>query len=279
MRYLAPAKLNLNLLVSSRDHTGMHPLLSLVQTIEWCDVLVVEESDSDEFDPTGIAVPEGGDNLVLKALSKLREKLEVPPVAVKLDKRIPIEAGLGGGSSDAAASLLAGCDLANAASSLAAEVAPEVGADVSFFLEGGTAEISGYGERIENKPAPEGISFAVVVPDFGLSTPDVYRRWDEMGEPAGFELPDRLLPPVLRHSYPIRNDLYRAAVDIEPALGDFVSDTAMLWDTAVMMTGSGSACFGFFPNEEEAASAAAAVRGTRAAAGAAARKRGVERVE
>jgi 4-diphosphocytidyl-2-C-methyl-D-erythritol kinase len=279
LRYLAPAKLNLNLLVSSRDQTGMHPLLSLVQTIEWCDVLVVEESDSDEFDPTGIAVPDGGDNLVLKALSKLREKLEVPPVAVKLDKRIPIEAGLGGGSSDAAASLLAGCDLVNADSSLAAEVAPEVGADVSFFLKGGTAEMSGYGERIESKPALEGISFAVVVPDFGLSTPDVYRRWDEMGEPAGFELPDRLLPPVLRHSYPIRNDLYRAAVDIEPALGDFVSDTAMLWDTAVMMTGSGSACFGVFPNEEEAASAAGAVRGTRAAAGAAARKQGVERVE
>jgi 4-diphosphocytidyl-2-C-methyl-D-erythritol kinase len=279
LRYLAPAKLNLNLVVSRRDRTGMHPLLSLVQTIEWCDVLVVEESDSDELDLAGFEVPEGGENLVLKALGRLREKLEIPPVEVKLDKRIPTEAGLGGGSSDAAASLIAGCDLVSADRSLAADVAPDVGADVSFFLKGGTAEMSGYGERIKSQPALDGISFAVVVPDFGLSTPDVYQRWDEMGEPVGFEIPDRLLPPALRHSYPIRNDLYRAAVDIEPALGDFVRDTAMLWDTAVMMTGSGSACFGFFPNEEEAASAAAAVKGTRAAAGAAARRQGVERVE
>ena len=279
MRYLAPAKLNLNLLVSPRDRTGLHPLRSLVQAVEWCDVLIVEESDSDELHLAGIEVPEGEDNLVFRAISKLREKVEVPPVAVELDKRIPTEAGLGGGSSDAAASLLAGCDLVNAERSLAADVAPEVGADVSFFLIGGTVEMSGYGERIESQPALEGVSFAVVVPEFGLSTPEVYRRWDDMGEPVGFELPDRLLPPALRHSYPIRNDLYRAAVDVEPVLGDFVSDTARLWDTAVMMTGSGSACFGFFPNEEEAASAAAAVPGTRAAAGAAARQRGVERVE
>jgi 4-diphosphocytidyl-2-C-methyl-D-erythritol kinase len=279
LRYLAPAKLNLNLLLSPRDRAGMHPLRSLVQTIELCDVLVVEESDSDELDLAGIEVPEGDDNLVFKALSKLRGKVEIPPVAVQLDKMIPTEAGLGGGSSDAAASLHAGCDLVGADRSLAADVAPEVGADVSYFLIGGTAEMSGYGERIVSQPALEGISFAVVVPDFGLSTSDVYRRWDDMGEPAGFEVPDRLLPPTLRHSYPIRNDLYRAAVDIEPALGDFVRDTAMLWDSAVVMTGSGSACFGFFPSEEEAASAAAAVPGTRAAAGAAARPRGVERVE
>jgi len=279
VRYLAPAKLNLNLLISRVDATGFHPLRSLVQTIEWCDVLDAEEADTDELEVVGIEVPDGGDNLVLKALTGLRTTIEVPPVSFRLEKLIPPEAGLGGGSADAAAALIACCDLVGADHDKAELVAPEIGSDVAFPLVGGTAEMTGYGELIESIPHLDAIAFAVVIPEFGLSTPEVYQRWDAMGEPVGFEVPDRFLPPILRHSYPIRNDLYRAAVDVEPALGDFVSDTARLWDTAVMMTGSGSACFGFFPSEEEAALAAAAVRGTRAAAGAAARPRGVERVE
>ncbi|CAN5838250.1 4-(cytidine 5'-diphospho)-2-C-methyl-D-erythritol kinase [soil metagenome] len=279
MKYLAPAKLNLNLLVSRVDDSGFHPLRSLVQTIEWCDVLEAEEADTDELELVGISVPDGGDNLVLKALTGLRALIEIPPVAFRLEKRIPPEAGLGGGSADAAAALIAGCDIVGADHDKAELVAPEIGSDVSFPLVGGTAEMTGYGELIESVPALESIAFAVVVPEFGLSTPEVYRRWDEIGEPVGFEVPDRFLPPVLRHSYPIRNDLYRAAVDVEPALGDFVSDTARLWDTAVMMTGSGSACFGFFPSEEDAVLAASVVPATRAATGAAVRPKGVERVE
>lgn len=279
MKYLAPAKLNLNLLVSRIDDSGKHPLRSLVQTIEWCDVLEAEEADTDELELVGLEVPDGGDNLVLKALERLRTELDIPPVGFRLEKRIPPEAGLGGGSADAAAALIAGCDLVGADPEKATLVAPEVGSDVTFPLVGGTAEMTGYGEAIESLPPLAAIAFAVVVPEFGLSTPEVYNRWDEMGEPVGFEVPDRFLPPSLRHSYPIRNDLYRAAVDVEPALGDFVRDTARLWDTAVMMTGSGSACFGFFPSEEEAVLAAAAVPGTRAATGAASRPKGVERVE
>ncbi len=279
MKYLAPAKLNLNLLVSRVDDSGFHPIRSLVQTIEWCDVLEAEEADSDELELVGIEVPDGGDNLVLKALTGLRTKIEVPPVVFRLEKRIPPAAGLGGGSADAAAALIAGCDIVGAEHEKAELVAPEIGSDVPFPLVGGTAEMTGYGELIESIPPFDAIAFAVVVPEFGLSTPEVYKRWDEIGEPVGFEVPDRFLPPVLRHSYPIRNDLYRAAVEVEPALGDFVSDTARLWDTAVMMTGSGSACFSFFPSEEEAVLAAAAVPGTRAATGAAARPKGVERVE
>ena len=278
MKYLAPAKLNLNLLVSRIDDSGKHPLRSLVQTVEWCDVLEAEEADTDELELVGLEVPDSGDNLVLKALERLRTELEIPPVGFRLEMRIPPEAGLGGGSADAAAALIAGCDVVGADHEKAALVAPEVGSDVTFPLVGGTAEMTGYGEAIESLPPLAAIAFAVVVPEFGLSTPEVYNRWDEMGEPVGFEVPDRFLPPPLRHSYPIRNDLYRAAVDIEPALGDFVRDTARLWDTAVMMTGSGSACFGFFPSEEEAVLAAAAVPGTRAATGAASRPKGVERV-
>jgi 4-diphosphocytidyl-2-C-methyl-D-erythritol kinase len=137
--------------------------------------------------------------------------------------------------------------------------------------------MSGSGEKIEPMDALQGFAVALVVPDFRLSTPDVYQRWDALGEPVGFEVPDRLLPPSLRNRFPVRNDLYRAAVDVEPRLGDFVSDVAHRWNSVVMMTGSGSACFGYFANVEEAQEAAASVTGTRAALGVALRPKGVSR--
>jgi 4-diphosphocytidyl-2-C-methyl-D-erythritol kinase len=279
MRYVAPAKLNLNLLVSPRDETGLHPIRSVVQTIEFCDVVRLEEADESSFEVSGIEVPTDDDNLVMRALEAAKGEADVPPLTVKLEKRIPVSAGLGGGSADAAATLAAVAEMTGMDSAVLRDVARRIGADVTFPLTGGTAEMGGYGERIDPMPPLQGVAVAVIVPGVFLSTPEVYRRWDELGEPEGFEVPDRLLPPLLRHTFPIRNDLYRAAVDLEPELGDFVSDVSARWDEVVMMTGSGSACFGFFPTSEEAAEAAAAIPGTRSAFGAALRPRGVERVE
>jgi 4-diphosphocytidyl-2-C-methyl-D-erythritol kinase len=278
MRFSAPAKLNLNFVVSSRDDSGLHPIRSVVQTVELLDTLEADTADEDRLTVRGDdETPDNGDNLVVKALEQLRGSVAVPPISFQLDKRIPAGAGLGGGSSDAAAALLAGCEVARVGQVHARKLAPSVGADVSFPLVGGTAEMSGSGEKIEPMDALQGFAVALVVPDFRLSTPDVYQRWDALGEPVGFEVPDRLLPPSLRNRFPVRNDLYRAAVDVEPRLGDFVSDVAHRWDSVVMMTGSGSACFGYFANVEEAQEAAASVTGTRAALGVALRPKGVSR--
>lgn len=279
MRYRAPAKVNLNLLVEAKDDRGYHPLHSLVQTVEWCDEVQFEAVDEDSLSVTGADVPDDGENLVLKALARIRQSFDVPPLTMTLDKQIPVAAGLGGGSSDAAAVLVGCCQLTRKSSSAAHDAAPDVGADVALFIVGGTREISGYGEIVTEVPALSGFALAIVVPDFELSTPDVYSRWDTLGGPAGFEVPDRFLPPALRHSQPIRNDLFRAAVDVAPALGDFVSDVSRRWDGAVLMTGSGSACFGFFADEEEAEEAARSIGETRAARGVALRPHGVERVE
>lgn len=278
MRYLAPAKLNLNLLVSRRDESGFHPLRSVVQTIELLDVLEIDTADEDHLSVGGdVLVPDDSDNLVWKAIGTLRESVLVPPLGIELEKNIPVAAGLGGGSADAAAALVAGCEIARQSADIARQVAPLVGADVTFPLVGGTAEMSGYGEAVEPMLPLEGFAVAIVVPDLYLATPDVYQAWDDLGEPVGFDVPDRLLPPRLRNSFPIRNDLYRAAVEIEPALGDFVADTAVRWDSVVMMTGSGSACFGFFANAEEATEAARSIDGTRAAFGVNLRPIGIER--
>ncbi|MFP3913397.1 MAG: 4-(cytidine 5'-diphospho)-2-C-methyl-D-erythritol kinase [Actinomycetota bacterium] len=106
----APAKLNLDLRVAERDSRGKHPLRSVVQAIEWCDVVMIEEGDEDELEVEGAELPEGGENLVWKAVQAL-ELAYRPPLRIRLDKRIPVAAGLGGGSSDAAAALKAVAEL------------------------------------------------------------------------------------------------------------------------------------------------------------------------
>ena len=191
----------------------------------------------------------------------VRERVFVPPMAVELVKEIPVGTGLGGGSSDAAAMLLIASSSARQPRSLAEELAPTLGADVPLFLDRWDLQISGFGEKIEPQPPLDGFALAVVVPDFELSTAEVYRQWDRLQGPVGDPTPSHALPAALREGMPIRNDLTPAAIDLEPALGDFLADLRGAWETAALMTGSGSACFGFFPDLEEATDAARAASG------------------
>jgi 4-diphosphocytidyl-2-C-methyl-D-erythritol kinase len=273
--YEAPAKVNLSLLVSPPRSDGYHPLESIVQTVEWCDLLEVELGqegrDTLESDLE--------DNLVEKALGRLRESVEVPPLALTLTKSIPIAAGLGGGSADAAAALLAGSDFGSASRDDLPEVAHQVGADVALFLTGGSLMMTGVGYEIEVIEPPGDFAVAIVVPDFGLETKEVYKRWDALEGPLGPAVDDGQLPPALRGGMPMRNDLLPAALDLDPRLGDFIADVASEWGTTVCLTGSGSACFGYFATLDEAADAAAAVADlTRESRGVELRGHGVGRV-
>lgn len=256
-QYEAPAKLNLSLHVSPPSR-GYHPLVSLVQTVEWCDVVELGEaegSDTLEIEGSEVGVE---DNLVLRALAEARQVRDFPPQSVALCKEIPVAAGLGGGSSDAAATLLAAQDLSGLTTEELGEIAGRLGSDVTLFLTGGTLLISGRGERVEKERPLEGVAFAIVVPEFGLSTSEVYARWDSLEGPLGDPIPDEHLPPSLRGGMPIRNDLLPAALDVEPRLGDFIADIRRAWGTSVSLTGSGSACFGYFATLEEASDAASA---------------------
>lgn len=257
--YESPAKLNLSLLVSSPRNDGYHPIESLVQTIEWCDRLSVEEGEgSDDLDIVGSDLAVDG-NLVLSTLSALRELAPVPPVSIVLEKEIPIEAGLGGGSSNAATILKAAEAQNWATSEEVALTANSVGADVSLFLVGGSLDVTGIGDVVEPHRPLDGFAVAVVVPGFGFSTADVYRRWDELEGPEGDVVPGSQLPPPLRDQMPMRNDLLPAALDIDSRIGDFMADVRRVWGATVSLTGSGSACFGYFPSVEEAEQAADAV--------------------
>jgi len=254
--YEAPAKLNLSLLVSSPRSDGLHPLESLVQTIAWCDRLSVEEGEGEDTLEIAGAEIDADENLVLKALEAARTRGFVPPLALSLEKHLPVAAGLGGGSSDAAAVLQAAIDMGILSGSLAIEVAPEVGADVALFLTGGSLLMTGAGETVAAVEPLEGFSMAIAVPGFGLVTADVYKRWDDIGGPRGEAVVAAGLPPQLRDGMPMHNDLLPAALDIEPRLGDFIADLRQTWGTAVSMTGSGSACFGYFESTAEAEDAA-----------------------
>ena len=256
--YEAPAKLNLSLHVDPPRSDGFHPLQSLVQTIEWCDTLTFEEGESiDTLEVSGADV-DTEDNLVLRAMKSVRKTASFPPQAITLDKQIPIEAGLGGGSSDAAATLMAAADSKISESDLG-EMAAALGADVPLFLVGGTLQMSGAGGVVDPVRPLSEFALAVVVPEFGLSTQDVYEKWDKLEGPIGDAVSDASLPPALRYEMPMRNDLVPAALEIEPRFGDFMADLRDLWSVAVCMTGSGSACFGYFGSLEEAEDAAGAV--------------------
>ncbi len=257
--YEAPAKLNLSLLVSPPRSDGLHPLESLVQTVSWCDQLSVEEGEGEDTLEISGAKIDVDENLVLKALEAARTRGSVPPLALSLEKRLPMAAGLGGGSSDAAAALQAAVEFGDLSESVPMEVASAVGADVALFLTGGSLLITGAGETITAIEPLDGFDVAIAVPGFGLATADVYKRWDEMEGPLGEVVMNASLPPQLRDGIPMRNDLLPAALDLEPHLGDFIADLRRIWGTAVSMTGSGSACFGYFGSAAEAEEAAAAV--------------------
>lgn len=263
--YEAPAKLNLSLLVSPPGREGLHPIDSLVQTIEWCDRLEISPGEGEDFIESDFEP-----DLVERALAVAREFGSVPPLSVRLEKEIPIEAGLGGGSSDAAAVLIACVEFGDLKRTALAAPASRIGADVAVFLAGGTVMVGGFGERISPTPPAEGFAVAVVVPPFGLATKEVYARWDEMEGPTGDTVADDLLPPSIRGRMPMRNDLLPAALSLEPMLGDFMSEVGSIWGAPVCLTGSGSGCFGYFATVGEAADAALAT--THLAAGA----RGVE---
>jgi 4-diphosphocytidyl-2-C-methyl-D-erythritol kinase len=260
------AKLNLSLRVLPRDRSGLHPLRSLMQSISWADLLTLESADEDAFTVRGLPVPDDESNLAWRALGAARRASARPaPAALALDKRIPVSAGLGGGSADAAAVLGMAAAPYGLARAERDALAPALGADVPFCLVGGTCLVEEHGERLTGLSPLEGFALAVVVPPFEVLTVDAFGRWDDLGGPEGLPVPAGDLPVPLRDGPPPVNDLLPAAVSLVPELGDWLAELRRAWGQAAFMSGSGPALFGFFASAAEAAEAATAVRGFRAA--------------
>ncbi len=253
----APAKVNLSLAVRARDRSGLHPVRGLTQTIAWHDLLTMRESRTDQLAVHGADLPTDERNLVWKAVNSLRQASgDRSPVSMTLWKRTPVAAGLAGGSADAAAALVLYGDLIGADRSLLDDAAARIGADVRFCLHGGLRWIGGYGERLGKRiGGMPGLVLVVVVPPFLLETPRVYETWDRLGGPAGPRVSGRDLPPPVRPYGPLFNDLFPAAVSLEPVLDDWRAELQDRWDRPVFLSGSGPALFGFFADEAEATEA------------------------
>jgi 4-diphosphocytidyl-2-C-methyl-D-erythritol kinase len=186
----AYAKLNLTLDVLGRRPNGYHDIDSVMQTISLHDLILVERTDCRVFDLVGPAIE--GENLVLKAARELEGRVSrALPFTIRLFKRIPLGAGLGGGSADAAAFLKAAnrlYDLTLTPSELI-EIAAAVGQDVPFLLSGGTARATGLGGTVSPlPPIPSNWRFLVVCPSVEISTRAVYEAVDASA-PSGRRTP------------------------------------------------------------------------------------------
>jgi 4-diphosphocytidyl-2-C-methyl-D-erythritol kinase len=258
----AYAKLNLTLDVTGRRPNGYHDIDSVMQTISLHDLVMVERTDCRVFEVVGPAIE--GENLVLKAARELEGRVSrALPFTIRLFKRIPMGAGLGGGSADAAAFLKA----ANLLYALKLtpgdliEIATAVGQDVPFLLEGGTARATGLGSTVSPLPAvPSSWRFLVVSPPVEIPTRAVYEGVDDAA-------PSARRTPVLiaalsggKKDVVLGNDLETASRRLFPALDDAIN---RLRDAVpgLTMSGTGAALFALFDGRQVAERALDAVRG------------------
>ena len=273
----AYAKLNLTLDVTGRRPNGYHDIDSVMQTISLHDLVLVERTDCRVFEVVGPAIE--GENLVLKAARELEGRVgRALPFTIRLFKRIPMAAGLGGGSADAAAFLKAANLLyaLKLSSGDLVEIATAVGQDVPFLLEGGTARATGLGSTVSRlPPVPSSWRFLVVSPPIEISTRAVYEAVDA-GAPSARRTPQliaALQAPTLTiprergrelskgEAEPILgNDLEPASRRLFPELDDAIN---RLRDAVpgLTMSGTGAALFAQFDGRPDAERALEAVRG------------------
>lgn len=262
----APAKVNLHLKVLGKRPDGFHDILSLFQAVSLCDTLDLRLTPSGEIRISGEFDWPAAENTILRAS---RAFLDAAGSSAGLDirvrKRIPAGAGLGGGSSDAAAALKA-LNLAfggRLSSADLARLAVSVGSDVPFFLGGPCAIVSGRGEILEAAEARSDYSLVVLFPGFPTRTAEAYAAVDAAREsepPTGEPAPDgvRLRIEYRKNpeSWNFRNDFYDVlapgVAELRRAL-EAVKETGALF---AALTGSGSAVFGVYGAESAADRAA-----------------------
>ncbi|MBA3957214.1 MAG: 4-(cytidine 5'-diphospho)-2-C-methyl-D-erythritol kinase [Parachlamydiaceae bacterium] len=244
MRYISPAKINLFLRVIERRPDNYHELASLFQTIDLCDTIDITLSNSDLLTCTDPTLPTDSSNLVMKAVNLFRQKTGLKfGVKAHLEKHIPHQAGLGGGSSNAATTLWALnqlCGYPATTEELAAWSA-EIGSDISFFFAQGTAYCTGRGEHVENLPSLPQTTLWIVKPSQGLSTPLVYQNLHPKELPQ--RQPKQMLQQFFNGTPYYFNDLEQAAFSVMPALATLKQKLTNVGFSSVVMTGSGS---GFF---------------------------------
>jgi 4-diphosphocytidyl-2-C-methyl-D-erythritol kinase len=255
----APAKLNLCLYLGRPREDGLHDLCSLFEPLALADLIEVTPAERDEVICPGVE----GENLATKALASLRERgWDHEPLRVEIEKRVPVAAGLGGGSGDAAAILrLAAGEVADLP-----QLAAELGADVPSQLRPALALVRGAGERVSPLPDPAEHAAVLLPGGGGLSTAAVFAEADRLGlgrEPEELdELATRLREVAGAGASPLAypellvNDLEPAALSLRPQIGEALDELHAAGAPVAILSGSGPTAVGLFPDLAAAQAAA-----------------------
>ncbi len=267
MKYVARAKINLALHVTDQRTDGYHLLDSLVCFAEFGDRLAFSKTQQNNENatleitgPFAAGLSNGKDNLIIKAANALSHSFDeigvaCPPVHLRLEKNLPLASGIGGGSADAATTLVMLKDFWGKNSPInLKKIAQTLGADVAMCLNAQPKRVCGVGEKLSDFPLKISLPLLIVNPGVGLSTPEVFAALDEKTNKP-MDISNNIgrfdIASVVDMLVPLRNDLELPALKLEPKIGD-VLDCIGTQNGCLLarMSGSGATCFGIFDNEE-----------------------------
>ena len=253
----APAKLNLNLFIKGKNKHGYHLLESDICFLELTDKIYIKKSNKDLFNQsktTNNFNIDPNDNLIFKAINQFRilTKWNIK-FEVYLDKKIPIGAGLGGGSADAASTLILLRNLYNKEHNIKKidvstlyKIGINLGSDVPACLHSKDLRLGGYGNKITRTKVMNNYYFLLINPKINLSTREVFQQYDASNSNES-DIPDTRFGNINIH-----NSLLSSAIDLAPQISSVLSHLQKSNTiTAYGMTGSGSTCFGIFKNINE----------------------------
>lgn len=257
-KVLAPAKVNLHLAIGALRDDGYHDAATVMHALALHDVVYLRRCGFDTAscrmvaaDPS-IKLPElaAGDNIAVRAVAQLAEALggemPTPPLELRIEKGIPAQAGLGGGSSDAAAALVGAARLWGASHDHPAieQTARALGADVAFFLHGGCAYLEGTGDEFVHALEPAKTAVALVKPDGGVSTAAAYRAFDEAPAYASPKQAAQVAAARAAREVNLFNNLALASEGLMPELAEVRSWlVGQPGVEAALLSGSGAATF------------------------------------
>jgi 4-diphosphocytidyl-2-C-methyl-D-erythritol kinase len=253
MQVLAPAKINLSLKILGRRRDGFHEIDTLMAPISLCDEIRIERSDKEgiEFHCDDASLPQGDDNLIVRAAKSFFAVTKLKPaVCVELQKKIPHGAGLGGGSSDAAFTLLALNELfeTNLPREALSKMAEMIGSDIPFFIFQSAAVCKGRGELVTALKLRQSLSLILIKPGFAVSTSWAYHHWQ-----GSREIPRVSYAAQEFGGQTLVNDLERPAFEKFVFLAQLKMWLLKQPEVGVaLMSGSGSATFAVLRENAEA---------------------------
>ena len=256
----APAKLNLSLRVLGKREDGFHEIDTLMVKLPGlADELEFNEARNFSFHCDDPDIPSDEQNLVVKAVRAYEAAADIPcRWAISLRKNIPHGAGLAGGSSDAATTLVTLNSLHGFKLNVAQlhDLAANLGSDIPFFLSAGASRCTGRGEVIQPVPSPEKLPVLLLKPSFSVETPDAYKRWKQ-----SLEIPGISYAPQETGGVSLLNDLERPVFEKHRFLAELKQWLLFRHETeAALMSGSGSTVFAVLKNLADAETLAANAR-------------------